>query len=138
MAQSKPSQFTAAPTGNQTVDKVQNSLKQTTEAVRNGPMPRQLVTGLSKNSPGQGVTFKPGQTIDIPHNLGRIPAGFNIAKIITNTNSSSSMPYASPNLQLVPVNGPLGQKIMRLKYVAPTDSDGNPVTTPVRLHLELF
>jgi hypothetical protein len=27
---------------------------------------------------------------------------------------------------------------MRLRYIAPTDSNGNPVTTPVRLHLEIF
>jgi hypothetical protein len=88
---------------------------------------------LQKNRPNQGVTFKPGQTVDIPHQLGRLPAGFNIAKLLTNGNSASAMPSASPNLQLVPVAGNLGQKIMRLRYVAPAGS-----TESVRMHLELF
>jgi hypothetical protein len=88
---------------------------------------------LQKNRPNQGVTFKPGQIVDIPHQLGRLPAGFNIAKILTNGNASSAMPSASPNLQLVTVAGNLGQKVMRLRYVAPAGS-----TESVRLHLELF
>ena len=102
------------------------------------PPPSQLVTTLSKNRPGQGVKFKPGQTVDIPHNLGRTPNGFNIAKVITNTNQASSAPAAVPNLQVVEVPGPLGQKIMRLRYIPPKDSNGNEILDPVSLHLEIL
>jgi hypothetical protein len=143
MAQSKPSQFAVSPTGDESVDKIQNSLKQTTEAVRNAPPPRQAVTELTKNKPNQGIVFKPGQIVDVPHNLGKVASGFNISKIITNTPNGSSMPIANPNLQVVPVPGPLGQKIMRLRYVAPTrynpaTNQNETVDDPVRLHLELF
>lgn len=138
MAVTKPQQFNPTPTGDATQDRVQQALNATTEAVRRGPPPRQLVTGLNKNAPGQGVTFKPGQIVDIPHGLGKVPTGFNIAKVITNTPNAGSAPYASPNLQVVPMTGPLGQKVMRLRYIAPKDANGNDVTDPVRLHLELF
>lgn len=137
MAQTKPEQFTPAPTGDEAVDKVQDALRQTTEAVRGGPPNERLVTSLIRNKPDQGVTFRPGQTVDVPHNLGRNPQGFSIAKVITNNQLASSAPYASPNLQVVPVAGPLGQRIMRLRYIAPKDSDGNDVLDPVRLHLEI-
>lgn len=133
MAISKPLPYAPTPTGDTKVDDIQDAVKQTTQAVRALPPPRQMVTSLAKNKPGQGVTFKPGQTIDIPHQLGRSPAGFNIAKILTNGNKASAMPAAVPNLQLVPVDGELGQKIMRLRYVPPAG-----VTDAVRLHLELF
>lgn len=132
-AVSKPQAYAPTPTGDTKIDDIQDAVKQTTQAARAAPPPRQVVTGLQKNRPNQGVTFKPGQTVDIPHQLGRLPAGFNIAKVLTNGNSASAMPSASPNLQLVPVAGNLGQKIMRLRYVAPTGS-----TESVRLHLELF
>lgn len=134
----KPQAYAPTPTGDTKIDDIQDAVKQTTQAARQAPLPRQTVTSLSKNRPDQGITFKPGQTVDVPHNLGRLPAGFNIAKIVTNQPTAGSMPYASPNLQMIPVAGPLGQKIMRLRYVAPTDSNGNPVNDPVRLHLELF
>lgn len=132
-AVSKPQAYAPTPTGDTKIDDIQDAVKQTTQAARAAPPPRQVVTGLQKNRPNQGVTFKPGQTVDIPHQLGRLPAGFNIARVLTNGNSASAMPSASPNLQLVPVAGNLGQKIMRLRYVAPTGS-----TESVRLHLELF
>ena len=132
-AVSKPQAYAPTPTGDTKIDDIQDAVKQTTQAARAAPPPSQVVTGLQKNRPNQGVTFKPGQTVDIPHQLGRLPAGFNIAKVLTNGNSASAMPSASPNLQLVPVAGNLGQKIMRLRYVAPTGS-----TESVRLHLELF
>jgi len=132
-AVSKPQAYAPTPTGDTKIDDIQDAVKQTTQAARAAPPPRQVVTGLQKNRPNQGVTFKPGQTVDIPHQLGRLPTGFNIARVLTNGNSASAMPSASPNLQLVPVAGNLGQKIMRLRYVAPTGS-----TESVRLHLELF
>lgn len=138
MAVTKPQQFNPTPTGDQVQDRVQQALNATTEAVRRGPPPRQLVTGLNKNAPGQGVVFKPGQIVDIPHTLGKVPTGFNIAKVVTNTPQAGSAPYAAPNLQVVPVTGPLGEKIMRLRYIAPKDDTGAAVTEPVRLHLELF
>ena len=138
MAVTKPQQFNPAPTGDQDAGRVQQALSATTEAVRNGPPPRSLVTSLNKNAPDQGVMFKPGQTVDIPHTLGKVPAGFNIARVVTNTPNAGSAPYASPNLQLVQVPGPLGQKIMRLRYIPPKDDQGKDVMTPVRLHLEIF
>lgn len=138
MAITKPQQFNPTPTGDAVQDRVQQALNATTEAVRRGPPPRQLVTTLNQNAPDQGVTFKPGQIVDIPHTLGKTPSGFNIAKVVTNTPNAGSAPYASPNLQVVPVPGPLGQKIMRLRYIAPKDANGNDVNDPVRLHLELF
>lgn len=137
MAQTKPQQYTPAPTGDQTVDKLQDVVRQTTESVRNGPPNQTTVKSLIKNKPDQGVVFRPGQTVDIPHNLGRIPNGFNIAKVLTDTPLAKSAPAAVPNLQLVPVTGPLGQKIMRLRYIAPKDSDGNDIVDPVRLQLEI-
>lgn len=132
-APTKPQAYAPTPTGDTRVDDIQDAVKQTTQASRAAPPPRQMVTNLNKNAPGQGVKFMPGQTIDIPHQLGRVPSGFNIAKIITNGNSASAMPSASPNIQLIPLPGDLGQKIMRLRYIAPTGS-----TDPVKLHLELF
>ena len=143
MAVTKPQQFNPTPTGDQAQDHVQQALNATTEAVRRGPPPRQLVTGLNKNKPDQGVVFKPGQIVDIPHSLGKTPTGFNIAKVVTNTPQAGSAPYASPNLQVVQVTGPLGQKIMRLRYVAPTKyttttGQNEELTDSVRLHLELF
>jgi hypothetical protein len=56
---------------------------------------------------------------------------------VTNTPNAKSAPYATPNLQVVEVPGPLGQKIMRLRYIAPKDDNGNDVLDPVRLHLEI-
>jgi hypothetical protein len=137
MSGAKPEQFTPRPSGNAQLDRVQRTVSDATDAIRQQPPPSQTVTSLSKSSPGQGITFKPGQTVDIPHNLGRIPNGFNIAKVLTNTPKASSAPYATPNLQVVEVPGPLGQKIMRLRYIAPKDDQGNDVMTPVRLNLEI-
>lgn len=137
MAQTKPQQYTPTPTGDEAVDKVQEVVKQTTEAVRNGPPNQTTVKELDRNRPGQGITFRPGQTVDVPHNLGRQANGFNIAKVLTNTTLASSAPAAVPNLQVIPVPGPLGQKIMRLRYIAPKDSNGNDIVDPVRLHLEI-
>lgn len=133
MAISKPQPYAPTPTGDTKIDDIQDAVKQATQAVRALPPPRQLVKSIQANRPDQGVTFKPGQTVDIPHGLGRVPTGFNIARVLTNGNTAASMPPASPNLQLVPVPGDLGQKIMRLRYVAPAG-----VTDSVRLHLELF
>ena len=137
MAQTKPQQYTPAPTGNQTVDKLQDVVRQTTESVRNGPPSQTTVKSLIKNKPDQGIVFRPGQTVDVPHDLQRLPNGFNIAKVLTNTTLASSAPAAVPNLQLVPVPGPLGQKIMRLRYIAPKDANGNDILDPVRLQLEI-
>lgn len=137
MSGAKPEQFTHRPSGNAQLDRVQRTVSDATDAIRQQPPPSQVVTSLSKNSPGQGITFKPGQIVDVPHNLGRTPSGFNIAKVVTNTPNAGSAPYAAPNLQVVEVPGPLGQKIMRLRYIAPKDDQGNDVTTPVRLHLEI-
>jgi len=138
MAGAKPEQFTPRPSGNLTLDKAQRSIAEATDAIRQQPPPSQLVTSLTKNRPGQGIQFKPGQTVDIPHNLGRSPNGFNIAKVVTNTNQASSAPAAVPNLQVVEVPGPLGQKIMRLRYIPPKDSNGNDILDPVNLHLEIL
>ena len=96
MAQTKPQQYTPAPTGDATVDKLQDVVRQTTESVRNGPPNQTTVKTLIKNKPDQGVVFRPGQTVDVPHNLGRIPNGFNIAKVLTNTPLASSAPAAVP------------------------------------------
>lgn len=138
MAGAKPEQFTPRPSGNLTLDTAQRSIADATDAIRQQPPPSQLVTSLEKNRPGQGVKFKPGQTVDIPHNLGRTPNGFNIAKVVTNTNQASSAPAAVPNLQVVEVPGPLGQKIMRLRYIPPKDANGNDILDPVNLHLEIL
>lgn len=135
--QTKPQQYTPTPTGNEALDKIQDALRQTTQAVRNGPPNQTTVSSGSSNRPDQGVVFKPGQTVDVPHNLGRDPTGFNIGKVLTNTAQASSAPYAVPNLQMVPIAGPLGQRIMRLRYIPPKDKDGNDVLDPVRLQLEV-
>lgn len=137
MAQTKPQQFVPAPSGDQALDKVQDVLRQTTEAVRNGPPNQTTVKSIVKNKPDQGIVFRPGQTVDVPHNLGRVPNGFNIGKVLTNTQLASSAPAAVPNLQIVAVPGPLGQQIMRLRYIAPKDADGNDILDPVRLQLEI-
>jgi len=137
MAQTKPQQFVPAPSANEALNKVQDVLRQTTEAVRNGPPNQTTVKSIVKNKPDQGVVFRPGQTVDIPHNLGRVPNGFNIGKVLTNTTLASSAPAAVPNLQIVAVPGPLGHQIMRLRYIAPKDADGNDILDPVRLQLEI-
>jgi hypothetical protein len=136
--QDKPSQFLARDAKDPLANAVQESLAQVTKSLRQQPPPKQLVSSLSKQTPDQGITFKPGQIVDIPHGLGRNAAGFNIAKVVTDTPNASSAPYAAPNLQVVEVPGPLGQKIMRLRYIAPKDSNGDDVKTPVRLNLEIF
>lgn len=136
--QDKPSQFLARDAKDPLANAVQESLSQVTKSLRQQPPPKQLVSSLSKQMPDQGIMFKPGQIVDIPHGLGRNAAGFNIAKVVTDTPNASSAPYAAPNLQVVEVPGPLGQKIMRLRYIAPKDSNGVDVKTPVRLNLEIF
>lgn len=143
MAISKPQAYAPTPTGDTKIDDIQDAVKQTTQAVRALPSPRQTVKSLAPNNPDGGVLFKPGQIVDIPHQLGRVPAGFNIAKVVGNRPGPSGMPSQSPNIEMIPVAGPLGQRIMRLRYIAPTSY--NPTTgkneastDPVRLHLELF
>lgn len=138
MADVKPQQFVPKATGNLVIDQAQKAIAQTTDAVRQAPLPSQTVTSLSKSQPGQGIMFKPGQIVDVPHNLGRVANGFNIAKVITNTNRASSAPAAVPNLQVVEVPNALGQKVMRLRYIPPKDSAGNDILDPVRLHLEIL
>lgn len=134
----KPPQYLTKEVEDPVANAMQDALTQVTKSIRQQPPPKQLVTSLGTQSPDQGITFKPGQIVDIPHGLGRSAAGFNIAKVVTDTPNASSAPYAAPNLQVVEVPGPLGQKIMRLRYLAPKDASGNDVTTPVRLHLEIF
>ncbi len=134
----KPPQYLTQEVEDPVANAVQDSLAQVTKAMRQQPPPKQLVTSLGTQTPDQGVTFKPGQIVDIPHGLGRNASGFNIAKVVTDTPNASSAPYAAPNLQLVEVPGALGQKIVRLRYIAPKDDQGKDVTTPVRLHLEIF
>jgi hypothetical protein len=136
--QDKPSQFLARDTADPLANAMQESLAAVTKSLRQQPPPKQLVTSLGTQTPDQGVTFKPGQIVDIPHGLGRNASGFNIAKVVTDTPNASSAPYAAPNLQLVEVPGALGQKIVRLRYIAPKDDQGKDVTAPVRLHLEIF
>lgn len=134
----KPSQYLVRDAKDPLANQMQESLAQVTKALRQQPPPKQLITSLGTQTPDQGINFKPGQIVDIPHGLGRTAAGFNIAKVVTDTPNASSAPYASPNLQVVEVPGPLGQKIMRLRYIPPKDDQGKDVTTPVRLHLEIF
>lgn len=134
----KPTQYLTQEVEDPVANAMQDTLAQVTKAIRQQPSPKQLITSLGSQSPDQGITFRPGQIVDIPHGLGRSAAGFNIAKVVTDTPSASSAPYATPNLQVVEVPGALGQKVMRLRYIAPKDDQGNDVTTPVRLHLEIF
>ena len=139
--QDKPSQFLVRDAKDPLANAVQESLAEVTKSLRQQPPPKQLVTSLSKQTPDQGIMFKPGQIVDIPHGLGRVATGFNIAKVVTDTPSASTAPYQAPNLQVVEVPGPLGEKIMRLRYIAPKRWDGTKeveVLDPVRLNLEIF
>lgn len=136
--QDKPTQFLAREAKDPLANAMQESLAQVTKSLRQQPPPKQLITSLSRQFPDQGITFKPGQTVDIPHGLGRVAAGINIAKVVTDTPRADSAPYAAPNLQVVEVPGALGDKIMRVRYIAPKDEDGNDVTDPVKLNLEIF
>jgi hypothetical protein len=136
--QDKPSQFLARDTADPLANAMQESLAAVTKSLRQQPPPKQLITSLGTQTPDQGIAFKPGQIVDIPHGLGRNAAGFNIARVVTDTPSASTAPYAAPNLQVVEVPGPLGQKIMRLRYIPPKDENGNDVLDPVRLNLEIF
>jgi hypothetical protein len=136
--QDKPSQFLARDTADPLANAMQESLAAVTKSLRQQPPPKQLITSLGTQTPDQGIQFKPGQIVDIPHGLGRNAAGFNIARVVTDTPSASTAPYAAPNLQVVEVPGPLGQKIMRLRYIPPKDENGNDVLDPVRLNLEIF
>ena len=136
--QDKPSQYLARDSEDPLANAMQDSLAAVTKSLRQQPPPKQLITALGTQAPDQGITFKPGQIVDIPHGLGRAAAGFNIAKVVTDTPEARSAPYAAPNLQLVEVPGALGQKVMRLRYIPPKDDAGKDVLTPVRLHLEIF
>lgn len=139
--QDKPTQFLVRDANDPLANAVQESLAEVTKSLRQQPPPKQLVTSLGKQTPDQGIVFKPGQIVDIPHGLGRVAAGFNIAKVVTDTPSASTAPYQAPNLQVVEVSGELGQKIMRLRYIPPKRWDGTKeveVTDPVRLNLEIF
>mgnify|MGYP003344653920 CR=1 FL=1 len=135
----KPPQFLARDAEDPLANAMQESLKTVTKLMRQQPPPKRLVTALGNQTPDQGVTFKPGQIVDIPHGLDRTPAGFNIAKVVTDTPRAGSAPIAAPNLQVVEVPGPLGQKIMRLRYIAPKKDNGEDAdASPVRLHLEIY
>ena len=139
--QDKPAQFLAKDAKDPLANAVQESLAEVTKSLRQQPPPKQLITSIGTQTPDAGITFKPGQIVDIPHGLGRVAAGFNIAKVVTNTPNASTAPYEAPNIQVVEVPGPLGQKIMRLRYIPPKKWDGTKeveVTDPVRLHLEIF
>jgi hypothetical protein len=137
--QDKPSQFLVRDAGDPLANAMQESLAQVTKSLRQQPPPKQLVSSITKQMPDQGVTFRPGQIVDIPHGLGRNAAGFNIAKVVTDTPRASSAPFAAPNLQVVEVPGALGQKIMRLRLIPPKDDNGNDIPIdPVKLNLEIF
>lgn len=101
------------------------------------PMQTQVITDLNKNSRDQGIKFTPGQPVDIPHSLGRAPAGVNVVRTINDTNAAKSAPAAAPNLQVISVRNATGQKVMRVRYIAPKDDLGKDIMTPVRMHLEV-
>lgn len=143
MAAEKPTQFLPKITEDPLAASVQRSLTQVTAAIREQPT-RNLITTGSPQRPGEGVVFKPGQTVDIPHGLGYGASSVNVAKAITNTPRAASAPYAAPNLQVVPVPPGLAGKIMRVRLIPPQRWNAalpvpayEDVLDPQRLHLEI-
>lgn len=137
MAADTPAQAPPPPATNVNVEKVQKEVAAASAAVKAQPPPSQTVRDLNTNSMNQGVMFRPGQTVDIPHKLGRVPTQVNPVRVVTNTNSANSAPAAVPNLQMVTVRNSAGKKMVRVRYIAPKDDTGANINTPVRLHVEV-
>lgn len=134
----KPQQFLPKPTGNESVDSVQETLSQVTQVQRNQGLKKQIVGKMSPGDPpGRGIRLRPNQTVDIPHTLGKPVSSISVASLINSINNSASAPVAAPNIQLVELPGELGKKIVRVRYIPPKDDAGEDLDVPaIRANLE--
>jgi hypothetical protein len=135
----KPQQFLPKPSGNDSVDSVQESLAQVTQTVRNQGLKKQVVEKLAPSEPpGRGIQLRPNQTVDIPNTTGKNISSVSVASLINPRNNAASAPIAAPNLQMIELPGELGKRIVRVRYIPPKKDDGTDIDVPsVRAKLEL-
>jgi len=135
----KPQQFLPQVTGNAAQDAAQDALAQVTQAQRNQGIQKRVVDSTAPaQPPGRGVSLNPGQTVDVPHSLGKEASSVGIASLINPRSNPGSAPSAYPNLQLIELPGDVGKRMVRVRYLAPKDDKGNNLDTPqIRAKLEL-
>jgi hypothetical protein len=135
----KPQQFLPKPSGNDSVDSIQETLSQVTQAQRNQGLQKRVVEKLTPSDPpGRGIELRPNQTVDIPNATGKSISSIGVASLINPLSNAGSAPIASPNLQLIELPGDLGKRIVRVRYIPPKKDDGTDVSVPsVRAKLEL-
>ncbi len=136
----KPQQFLPKPSGNDSVDSVQESLSQVTQSARNQGIKKQVVEKLTPDQPpGRGIQLRPNQTVDIPHGSGKAIQSIGVASLVNPRNNAGSAPVASPNLQVIELPGELGKRIVRVRYIPPKNDAGEDIanTPAIRAKLEL-
>lgn len=135
----KPQQFLPKPSGNDSVDSIQETLSQVTQAQRNQGLQKRVVEKLTPSDPpGRGIELRPNQTVDIPNATGKNISSVAVASLINPRSNAGSAPVAAPNLQLIELPGDLGKRIVRVRYIPPKKDDGTDISVPsVRAKLEL-
>lgn len=135
----KPQQFLPKPSGNASLDSVQESVAQVTQAQRNQGLQKRVVEKLAPSEPpGRGIELRPNQTVDIPNVTGKNISSVGVASLINPRSNAGSAPIASPNLQVIELPGDLGKRIVRVRYIPPKKDDGTDIDVPsVRAKLEL-
>jgi hypothetical protein len=135
----KPQQFLPQVTGNAAQDAAQDALAQVTQVQRNQGIQKRIVDKEAPTQPpGRGITLKPGQTVDVPHNLGKVASSVSVASLINPMSNAASAPSAAPNLQVIEMPGDVGKRMVRVRYLAPKDDKGKDLDTPqIRAKLEL-
>ena len=139
MALEKPQQFLPKASGSDSLDNAQEALAQVTQVQRNQGLQKRVVEKMAPTeAPGRGIQMKPGQTVDIPHSLGKQASSIGLAGLINPMANAASQPSATPNLQVIELPGDIGKRMVRVRYLPPKDDDGNDLATPqIRAKLEL-
>lgn len=139
MALEKPQQFLPKASGNDSLDNVQETLAQVTQVQRNQGLQKRVVEKVvPSEAPGRGIQLRPGQTVDIPHSLGKQASSVALAGLINPKSNAASAPIATPNLQVIEMPGDIGKRMVRVRYIPPKDDNGEDIPTPqIRAKLEL-
>lgn len=135
----KPQQFLPQVTGDAAQDAAQDAISQLTQVQRNQGVQKRIVDAPSPDmAPGTGIVLRPNQSVDVPHNLARQVQSVGVASLINPLGNAKSAPAAAPNLQVVEVPGPVGKRIVRVRYIPPKDDKGVDIKSPsIRAKLEL-
>lgn len=135
----KPQQFLPKPSGDDSMDSVQETLAQVTQSARNAGIKKQVVEKLVRSEPpGRGIQLRPNQTVDIPNVSDKEISSVSVASLVNPRNNAASAPIAAPNLQRIELPGELGKRIVRVRYIPPKKDDGTDIKVPsVRAKLEL-